>query len=68
MIVGGAAVATAIASGSLSLIGFGINAVVDSSASAVLVWRFRSRAKQATPSAHSAPSCSRFGSRNGVFR
>lgn len=40
-IVGGAAVATAISSGSLSLIGFGINAVVDSSASAVLIWRFR---------------------------
>jgi divalent metal cation (Fe/Co/Zn/Cd) transporter len=40
-IAGGAAVATAISSGSLSLIGFGINAVVDSSASAVLVWRFR---------------------------
>jgi divalent metal cation (Fe/Co/Zn/Cd) transporter len=40
-IVGGAAVATAIATGSLVLIGFGLNAVVDSSASAVLVWRFR---------------------------
>jgi divalent metal cation (Fe/Co/Zn/Cd) transporter len=41
MIVGGTAVATAVTTGSLSLIGFGINAVVDSSASAVLVWRFR---------------------------
>jgi len=41
MFVGGAAVATAISTGSLSLIGFGINAVVDSSASSVLVWRFR---------------------------
>jgi divalent metal cation (Fe/Co/Zn/Cd) transporter len=41
MLVGGAAVATAISTGSLSLIGFGVNAVVDSSASAVLVWRFR---------------------------
>jgi divalent metal cation (Fe/Co/Zn/Cd) transporter len=40
-IVGGAAVVTAISTGSLSLIGFGINAAVDSSASAVLVWRFR---------------------------
>jgi divalent metal cation (Fe/Co/Zn/Cd) transporter len=40
VIVGGAAVGTAIATGSLSLTGFGINAVVDSSASAVLVWRF----------------------------
>jgi divalent metal cation (Fe/Co/Zn/Cd) transporter len=40
-VVGGAAVVTAISTGSLSLIGFGINAVVDSSASAILVWRFR---------------------------
>lgn len=39
--VGGAAVATALITGSLSLIGFGINAVVDSSVSALLVWRFR---------------------------
>jgi divalent metal cation (Fe/Co/Zn/Cd) transporter len=38
--VGGVAVATAIATGSSSLIGFGINAVVDSSVSALLVWRF----------------------------
>jgi divalent metal cation (Fe/Co/Zn/Cd) transporter len=43
MLVGGAAVATAISTGGLSLIGFGINAVVDSSASAVLVWRFRAQ-------------------------
>jgi divalent metal cation (Fe/Co/Zn/Cd) transporter len=43
-IVGGTAVATAVSTGSLSLIGFGINAVVDSSASAVLVWRFRAEA------------------------
>jgi divalent metal cation (Fe/Co/Zn/Cd) transporter len=51
IVVGGAAVATAVSTGSLSLIGFGINAVVDSSASAVLVWRFRAeqagRAEQA---------------------
>jgi divalent metal cation (Fe/Co/Zn/Cd) transporter len=39
-VVGGAAVVTAISSGSLSLIGFGINAVVDSSVSVLLVWRF----------------------------
>ena len=32
---------TALSTGSLSLTGFGVNAVVDSSASAVLVWRFR---------------------------
>lgn len=41
MLVGGAAVATAVATGSLALIGFGVNAVVDSSVSALLVWRFR---------------------------
>ena len=42
VVVGGAAVVTALPrTHSLSLIGFGINAVVDSSASAVLVWRFR---------------------------
>jgi divalent metal cation (Fe/Co/Zn/Cd) transporter len=39
-VVGGAAVATAVSTGSLSLIGFGINAVVDSSVSILLVWRF----------------------------
>jgi divalent metal cation (Fe/Co/Zn/Cd) transporter len=39
-VVGGAAVVTAISTGSLSLIGFGINAVVDSSVSVLLVWRF----------------------------
>lgn len=41
VVVGSCAVVTAISTHSLSLIGFGINAVVDSSASAVLVWRFR---------------------------
>jgi divalent metal cation (Fe/Co/Zn/Cd) transporter len=39
-IVGSAAVVTAVSTGSLSLIGFGINAVVDSSVSVLLVWRF----------------------------
>jgi divalent metal cation (Fe/Co/Zn/Cd) transporter len=39
--VGGAAVATALVTGSLSLIGFGVNAVVDSSVSSLLVWGFR---------------------------
>jgi divalent metal cation (Fe/Co/Zn/Cd) transporter len=43
MTVGGAAVATAAITGSLALIGFGINAVVDSSVSALLVWRFRAQ-------------------------
>ena len=47
--VGGAAIATALLTGSLSLIGFGINAVVDSSVSSLLVWRFRrgTRARRA---------------------
>jgi divalent metal cation (Fe/Co/Zn/Cd) transporter len=40
MIIGGAAVLTAVVTGSLSLIGFGANAVVDSSVSSLLVWRF----------------------------
>jgi divalent metal cation (Fe/Co/Zn/Cd) transporter len=39
-VVGSAAVVTAVSTGSLSLIGFGINAVVDSSVSILLVWRF----------------------------
>jgi divalent metal cation (Fe/Co/Zn/Cd) transporter len=43
-LVGGAAVVTAISTGGLALIGFGINAVVDSSASGVLVQRFRAEA------------------------
>ena len=44
LLIGGAAVVTAAATGSLSLIGFGVNAIVDSSVSALLVWRFRSEA------------------------
>jgi divalent metal cation (Fe/Co/Zn/Cd) transporter len=40
-IVGLAAVGTALATGSLSLIGFGINAIVDSSVSVLLIRRFR---------------------------
>lgn len=40
-IVGLAAVSTALATGSLSLIGFGINAIVDSSVSVLLIRRFR---------------------------
>ena len=43
-IVGLAAVATAVASGSLSLIGFGINAVIDS-VSVLLIHRFRAEAR-----------------------
>lgn len=40
-IVGGVAVVVALASSSLSLLGFGFDAAVDSAASVVLVWRFR---------------------------
>lgn len=39
-VVGGAAVVTAVITGSLSLIGFGINALVDSSVSVLLIRRF----------------------------
>jgi divalent metal cation (Fe/Co/Zn/Cd) transporter len=45
MVVGGGAVATAISTGSLALIGFGINAVVDSSVSVLLVWRFHAEGR-----------------------
>ena len=41
-VIGLAAVVTALVSGSLSLIGFGINAVIDSSVSVLLIYRFRS--------------------------
>jgi divalent metal cation (Fe/Co/Zn/Cd) transporter len=40
-IVGGVAVSVALTSGSLSLLGFGFDAAIDSAASIVLVWRFR---------------------------
>lgn len=45
VLVGGGAVATAVATGSLALIGFGINAVVDSSVSVLLVWRFHAEGR-----------------------
>ncbi len=45
VLVGGGAVATALATGSLALIGFGINAVVDSSVSVLLVWRFHAEGR-----------------------
>ncbi len=40
-IVGTIAVVAALASGALSLLGFGFDAVLDAAASIVLVWRFR---------------------------
>ena len=46
LVVGSAAVATAAITGSLALIGFGVNAVVDSSVSSLLVWRFGAQAPE----------------------
>jgi divalent metal cation (Fe/Co/Zn/Cd) transporter len=40
-ITGGVAVVAALSSGSLALLGFGFDAVIDSAASIALVWRFR---------------------------
>jgi divalent metal cation (Fe/Co/Zn/Cd) transporter len=45
-IVGTAAVVVALATESLSLLGFGADAVIDSAASVVLVWRFRTEVRQ----------------------
>jgi divalent metal cation (Fe/Co/Zn/Cd) transporter len=44
-LVGAAAVLVALATQSLSLLGFGADAVIDSAASIVLVWRFRIEAE-----------------------
>lgn len=43
---GGAAVGMGLSTGSLSLLGFGIDAAIDSVASIVLVWRFRTEARE----------------------
>jgi len=45
-LVGSVAVYAALVSGSLSLLGFGADAVIDSVASIVLVWRFRDETRQ----------------------
>ena len=45
-VAGSIAVYAALVSGSLSLLGFGADAVIDSVASVVLVWRFRVEARQ----------------------
>jgi divalent metal cation (Fe/Co/Zn/Cd) transporter len=45
-VAGSFAIYAAIASGSLSLLGFGADAVIDSAASIVLVWRFLVEARQ----------------------
>jgi divalent metal cation (Fe/Co/Zn/Cd) transporter len=41
ILVGGAAVVSGVAAHSLGLVGFGLNSLIDGSASAVLIWRFR---------------------------
>jgi divalent metal cation (Fe/Co/Zn/Cd) transporter len=43
---GGAAVLVALTSGSLSLLGFGVDAAIDSAASVALVWRFSIEARE----------------------
>ncbi len=45
-IAGGTAVAVGLTSGSLSLLGFGFDAAIDSAASVALVWRFRIEARE----------------------
>ena len=40
-VMGGLAIGAALLSGSLALLGFGLEAVIDSAASVALVWRFR---------------------------
>ncbi len=45
-VVGSIAIYAALASGSLSLLGFGADALIDASASAALVWRFAVEARQ----------------------
>jgi divalent metal cation (Fe/Co/Zn/Cd) transporter len=45
-ISGGIAVAVALSTGSLSLLGFGFDAAIDSVASAVLVWRFLTESRE----------------------
>jgi divalent metal cation (Fe/Co/Zn/Cd) transporter len=51
-IVGVAALGAAAASGSLALAGFALNALLDSSASVVLVWRFRKERTSPAAAAH----------------
>ena len=53
-VAGSIAIYAALATGSLSLLGFGADAVIDSIASVVLVWRFLVESRQ--PSARIASS------------
>jgi divalent metal cation (Fe/Co/Zn/Cd) transporter len=45
-VAGSIAVAYAVATGSLTLLGFGINALIDATASAALIWRFAVESRQ----------------------
>jgi divalent metal cation (Fe/Co/Zn/Cd) transporter len=45
-VLGGTAVLVGMASGSLSLLGFGLDAAIDSAASVALVWRFRTEVRE----------------------
>ncbi|HET8784942.1 MAG TPA: cation transporter [Candidatus Limnocylindrales bacterium] len=45
-VLGGVAVVVGVATGSLSLLGFGLDAAIDSVASIVLVWRFRAETRE----------------------
>lgn len=45
-VLGGIAVIVGVATGSLSLLGFGLDAAIDSVASIVLVWRFRTERRE----------------------
>ena len=45
-VLGGTAILVGLASGSLSLLGFGLDAAIDSAASVVLVWRFRTEVRE----------------------
>lgn len=45
-VLGGTAVLVGLASDSLSLLGFGLNAAIDSAASVALVWRFRTEVRE----------------------
>jgi divalent metal cation (Fe/Co/Zn/Cd) transporter len=45
VLVGGAAIAVALATGSPSLAGFGLDAIIDGAASLTLIWYFRARVR-----------------------
>ena len=45
-VLGGIAVVVGLATGSVSLLGFGLDAAIDSIASVVLVWRFRTEVRE----------------------